>query len=195
MFIREDNVVAVSSGNDSEIYLIDMKNKRVKKKIDVGSRNYGMVVQDQSLIFYASNKGIRRLNIRDGSVSDIIQIKLPNYSYITLYRDTIFFTNPDNDTVTGSDLHGTIKWKFKDENLLKCPLGISVDNDGNLFVVGFISENVVVISPDGQKQRQILSKKDGIVEPTVLHYDWSTNILLVADSQYNAFLYSVKTNI
>jgi outer membrane protein assembly factor BamB len=39
-----------------------------------------------------------------------------------------------NFTVTYCDLHGTTQWEFKDERLLQYPLGISVDNDGNVYV-------------------------------------------------------------
>jgi hypothetical protein len=32
-----------------------------------------------------------------------------------------------------------IQWKFKDYRVLRSPAGISVDNDGNVYVVGFDS--------------------------------------------------------
>jgi DNA-binding beta-propeller fold protein YncE len=48
--------------------------------------------------------------------------------------------------------------------LLKSPRGISVDNDGNVYVVGCSSNNIVVISPDGQRHRQVLSSGDGLVK-------------------------------
>jgi DNA-binding beta-propeller fold protein YncE len=48
-----------------------------------------------------------------------------------------------------------------------CPRGISVDNDGNVYVVGNRSNNVVVISPDGQRHRKLLSFKDGLSYPFV----------------------------
>jgi DNA-binding beta-propeller fold protein YncE len=53
--------------------------------------------------------------------------------------------------------------------------------DGNVYVVGFISHNVVVISHDGQRHRQLLSSKDGLSYPVVLDYDKSTNRLLVVN--------------
>jgi DNA-binding beta-propeller fold protein YncE len=55
--------------------------------------------------------------------------------------------------VTCCDLHGTTQWEFKDERILMGPVGISVDNDGNVYAAGFKSNNVVVISPDGQRHR------------------------------------------
>jgi sugar lactone lactonase YvrE len=53
-----------------------------------------------------------------------------------------------------------VQWEFNDERVLQCPLGISVDNDGNVYVVGCHSNNVMVISPDGQRHRQLLASKD-----------------------------------
>jgi DNA-binding beta-propeller fold protein YncE len=93
--------------------------------------------------------------------------------------------------VTCCDLHGTTQWEFKDKRDLQGPLGISVDNDGNVYVVCYKSNNVVVISPDGQRQRQILSSKDGLNDPRVLDYDKSTNRLLVVNKSSTAFLFDV----
>ena len=74
----------------------------------------------------------------------------------------------------------------------KMSVGISVDNDGNVYVAGFDSINVVVISPDGQRHRQLLSNKDGLVNPMVLDYDRSTDRLLVVNQSDIAFLYDVS---
>jgi hypothetical protein len=38
-------------------------------------------------------------------------------------------------------------------------------------MVGGDSNNVVIISPDGQRHRQVLSSEDGLVKPRVLDYD------------------------
>jgi DNA-binding beta-propeller fold protein YncE len=94
--------------------------------------------------------------------------------------------------VTCCDLHGTTLWEFKDEHVLKWPLGISVDNYGNVYVAGRYSINVVVISPDGQRHRELLSNKDGLVNPMVLDYDRSTDMLLVVNQRGIAFLYDVS---
>jgi DNA-binding beta-propeller fold protein YncE len=78
------------------------------------------------------------------------------------------------------------EWEFKDTSVLQGPRGISVDNDGNVYVVGGGSSNVVVISPDGQRHRQVLFAGDGLVNPRVLDHDKATNILLVVNE--SAFL-------
>ena len=85
--------------------------------------------------------------------------------------------------MTCCDLQGTTQWEFKDERVLKCLLGISLDNDGNVYVASKDSINVVVISPDGHCHRQLFSSKDGLVEPQVLDYERSTNRLLVVNQR------------
>ena len=57
--------------------------------------------------------------------------------------------------MTCCDLHGTTQWEFKDTRVLKGPVGISVDNDGSVYVVCYSSNNGVVISSHGQRHRQL----------------------------------------
>ena len=128
------------------------------------------------------------LHLSDNSVSDIINSNVSGVNYVATSSDKLYYTNSDTDAVTCCDLHGTTQWKFKDNRVLRGPLGISVDNDGNVYVVGFSSNNVVVISPDGQHHRQLLSSKDGLC---VLDYDRSTNRLLVVNESSTAFLFDV----
>jgi hypothetical protein len=60
-----------------------------------------------------------------------------------------------------------------------------------MYVVGLQSNNVVVISSDGQRHIQLVSSKDGLVNPCVLEYDKSTNRLLVVNGERTAFLFDV----
>jgi DNA-binding beta-propeller fold protein YncE len=97
-------------------------------------------------------------------------------SFITS-GDKLYYKNYFTHTVTCCDLHSTTQWEFNDECVLLYPCGIAVDNNGNVYVVGRNSSNVVVISPDGQRHRQLLYSKDGLKNPPVLDYDISTNRL------------------
>jgi sugar lactone lactonase YvrE len=88
--------------------------------------------------------------------------------YVATSGDKLYYTSFYTGAVTCCDLHGTTQWEFKDQRVLQHPCGISVDNDGNVYVVGYSSNNVVVISPDGQRNRQVLSSEEGLVSPFVL---------------------------
>jgi DNA-binding beta-propeller fold protein YncE len=129
------------------------------------------------------------LNLSDRAVSDIISNSMSGIEYVATSGDKLYYTN--TNIVTCCDLHGTTQWEFKDTRVLQGPRGISIDNDGNVYVVAYSTNNVVVISPDGQRLRQLLSSKDGLSFPRVLDYDKSTNRLLVVNQNSTAFLFDV----
>ena len=152
---------------------------------------YGMTVRGRTIYYCAWNKGLKMFNLSDTSVSDIISSNMTYVTYVATSGDKLYYTNSNTNTVTLCDLHGITQWEFNDDGVLQCPLGISVDNDGNVYVVGCHSNNVMVISPDGQRHRPLLASKDGLSCPRVLDYDRSTNRLLVVDQNSTAFLFDV----
>jgi sugar lactone lactonase YvrE len=131
------------------------------------------------------------LNLSDRSTSDVINSDMTRVKYVATSGDKLYYTNWITDTVTCCDLYGTTQWEFKDTRVLETPHGISVDNDGNVYVIGYDSNNVVVFSPDGQRHRQLLSSKDGLKKPSVLDYDKSNNRLLVVNKKGTAFVLNV----
>jgi hypothetical protein len=58
--------------------------------------------------------------------------------------DKLYYTNYYENTVTYCDLHDTIQWELYGDRVLIGPCGISVDNAGNVYVIGCDSNNVVV---------------------------------------------------
>ncbi|XP_071137278.1 uncharacterized protein [Mytilus edulis] len=187
-----NNCAAVTSGKSYRINIINTKNKQVKKTIEVNPQNDGVAYKNGHLIYCAEKKGLQVISLKNLSVTNIINKELPTRAYVAAFSDQLFYTNRENHSVTCCDYHGNILWMFCNTTVLSHPLGISVDNDGNVFVVGFGSSNVVVISSDGQRYRQILSHEDGLFRPQVLHYDQSNKKLLVANRANDAFLFRVK---
>ncbi|XP_063399376.1 uncharacterized protein LOC134684012 [Mytilus trossulus] len=195
VYLKED-IIAVTSGRFSDnIKLIDTKFKRVKKTIYVGSSNDGMALKDKDLIYCGREKGLKKISLDDDSVSTITNSKLSELSHIAAFSDNFIYTDCKKNTVTCTTQQGQVKWIFENESILKCPFSISVDNEGNVYVVGRDSCNVVVISPDGQRHRQILHGFSivHLQKPSALHYDLVTNKLLIANSQNKAFLFNVTS--
>ena len=159
--------------------------------ISMDTDMYGMGVRGKAMYYCAENNGLKMLNLSDKTVSDIINSYIKGVYYVATSGDKLYYTDYNTHTVTFCDLHGTTQWEFKDNRVLQYPLGISVDNDGNVYVVGYNSNNVVVISPDGQRHRQLLSSKDGLKKTRVLEYEKSTNRLLVVNNNTTAFLFHV----
>ncbi|CAC5375174.1 unnamed protein product [Mytilus coruscus] len=189
VFIGDDSI-AVTSGYIYQINIIDLKKHKLKKSINVGSYNYGVVYKDGHLIYCAGEKGLQMISPNNETITNVTCVtntKLPGWAYVTTFGDKLFYTNYNNHSVTCCDYHGNILWTFCNKSVLLSPVGISVDNDGNVFVVGGDTNNVVVISSDGQRYRQLLSSEDGLKYPSALHYDTSTNKLLVANTSNDAF--------
>lgn len=187
-----DDFIAVSSGHSDTINIIDLQKRKLKKSIKVNSNINGVVYKDGNLIGCAMEKGFKMTSLSDESTTTINSNKLSALSYVTTFRDKLFYTYYENHSVTCCDYHGNKLWTFINKSALKGPLGISVDNDGNVFVVGCDSDNLVVISPDGQRFRQLLSSEFGLKYPTAVHYDKSKDKLLVASMQGKACLFDVK---
>jgi sugar lactone lactonase YvrE len=54
--------------------------------------------------------------------------------YVATSGEKLYYTDNSTGTVTCCDLHGTTQWEFTDEHGLHGSNGISVDNDGNVYV-------------------------------------------------------------
>jgi hypothetical protein len=193
VYIKDNNSVAVSSGFGSNtcITIIDIVSNKVLTTISMDTSIVGMAIRGGTIYYCAWRNGLKMLNLSDNSVSDIINRDMPFVYYVATSEGKLYYTNYQNHTVTCCDLHGTILWEFNGEHVLQMPRGITVDNDGNVYVVGYKSNNVLAISPDGQWHIQLLSSKDGLVKPCVLEYDKSTNRLLVVNKERTAFLFDV----
>ncbi|CAG2251391.1 unnamed protein product [Mytilus edulis] len=151
VYIGGDSI-AVTSGGSKQIHVIDTNNKKQKKTIQVTSDNDGVVYIDGNLIYCSEKKGLQMISLSDESISNVINTKLSSFASVSTFADKLFYTNNDNHCVTCCDFHGNILWTFCDTSVLKDPLGISVDNNGHVFVVGYCTHNVVVISSDGKNK-------------------------------------------
>jgi hypothetical protein len=149
VYIKDTNSVAVSSGGKRCINIIDIESQKVMTTIPMDTNIYGMTVRGRTIYYCTTDKGLRMLNLSNISVSDIISSNMSYVCYVATSGDKLYYTNTNTHTVTCCDLHGTTQWKFKDERVLQGPLAIYVDNDRNVYVFGYYSSNVVVISPDG----------------------------------------------
>lgn len=131
------------------------------------------------------------INPSNYSREDITQDELPHECNIAHFNEKNYNTYYKTNFVTCYDLQGTVKWKFKNENVLNGPRGISVDNDGNVYVIGNSSTNVTVVSADGQHHKEKLAGRNDIVSPYSLNYDKRTNQLLIANYGKNTLIFTL----
>ena len=127
-----------------------------------------------------------------GELIDRINIPGEHSSNILLRDGTVKCTDWDTNTIYCYTLTGQHNWTFKDENVLRKPRGIALDNNRNVYVVDYKTDNVVVLSPDDTNCRQILTKSDGLNEPCSLRINIDRNELLVCNGRGPAFIFSLQ---
>ncbi|XP_071141801.1 tripartite motif-containing protein 2-like [Mytilus edulis] len=192
-YFERENYIAVTSGYlGNMIYIIDPNSRTIKRTIQSSEHPYGIATNKNVLVYCKSGKGIMEVQLNGASEKPLVQFRMPSHSCVQMHGDNIYNTNRDKHSVTCYDIHRNLKWEFKDTQNLQHPQGISVDNNGNVYVVSMDTNSVVIITPDGKRCRAILSSRDGLYIPRGLHFKPTSNKLLVANKNKSAFLYDVS---
>jgi sugar lactone lactonase YvrE len=127
----------------------------------------------------------------DFRISTIPNTATPSYSYVVAFAEKVIYTDRTQKTINCCLFNGTPVWQFKNEDVLVIPRGITVDENGNVYVVGESTSNTVVISADGQYQKKILTSDDGLNKPSAVCFDEPKKHLLVANLEDSmAYLFS-----
>ncbi|XP_071149179.1 uncharacterized protein [Mytilus edulis] len=192
--IINEKTIAITSGDSSKhigIDIIDIESRKKIKFISLPDRPWGITRDQDSLFVCVERRGIYRVNTLDYTTSQLISWNFSGSTYVSVFAEKIYYTDRYDHSVVCCDRKGSHVWRFKEESVLKKPRGITVDKEGNVFLVGQHSSNVVIISNDGKHHRQILTKIQGLSEPFAIFFDKQTGKLLLANTRKNAFLYSV----
>jgi DNA-binding beta-propeller fold protein YncE len=74
-------------------------------------------------------------------------------------------------------------WTFNTEHVLRKPAGIALDKHRNVYVAGYETNNIVVLSPDGSNGREIVTNSDGLSGPCSLRFNIDHSELLVCNKR------------
>ncbi|VDH98157.1 Hypothetical predicted protein [Mytilus galloprovincialis] len=194
--VVDSNTVAVSSGGNCPyaIYFIDTNTTEMQQVFDLNDFCYGLSYHNGSFVVCTDIKGIQ---IFDRSHENATNFRLlPNspqqvsYTYVTSNENFIFHSNCYDHSVVCYDFNGQVQWIYSD-SLLRKPCGITLDSHSNIYVVGFDSNNIVVISPNGKQAKELIGACDGLSNPRAIHFDKTKSLLLVANYNEAAFLFRV----
>lgn len=176
------------------IEILGIATGQVNRKIQTGGKTFGLSFIDELLYVLIDNKNIEVMKLTNEKIKSFPCHKSSNRS-ITTNEDRLFLTGCRTDSVFCCDLNGTFMWEFKNKKM-KLPDGLTTDGNGNTYVTGYHTDNVVVISPDGKNHKELLTVKNGLRKPTGIYYDRLSNWLLVCNKwNGHAFLYTVKDSI
>jgi hypothetical protein len=191
-----ENIVAVTISNKHEVVFVNVITNTIINTVDIDHQCYGTD-------FNMNLLAIRVIQLQEPTTDHIVyldpkgkwidRVNIPGkYSTnISLRDDTIKCTDWKTNTIYCYTLTGQQTWAFKDENLLREPVGIALDKNRNVYVAGKGTNNVVVLSPDGKNCRQILTKSNGLDEPYSLRINIDRSELLVCNKNGPAFVFSL----
>jgi DNA-binding beta-propeller fold protein YncE len=187
----DDSTVAVSTSDD--IRIINIDTKCTERVIKTTGRCYGIAYHKGTLLWCEGSKGLIKIELSDDRITTLVKdVNLPNQSFATTFGDKIFQTNLVNNSVTCYTINGEKLWEFKDESVLRIPVGVAVDNNCNIYVTSYYYKKVIVLSPDGKQWRQLLDQNDGMSCPYAIYIDRTTNNILITNYNGSAFLYHIS---
>ena len=140
----DDSTVAVSTSSD--IRIINIDTKQTERVIKTTGRCYGITYHKGTLLWCEGTRGLNKIELSDDIITTIVKdIKLSDESFVTTFGDKIFQANHLNNSVTCYTINGEKIWKFKDESVLRRPVGVAVDNNCNIYVTSYYYNKVIVL--------------------------------------------------
>ncbi|CAC5374087.1 unnamed protein product [Mytilus coruscus] len=80
------------------------------------------------------------------------------------------------------EINGDPLWTFLPHDLsnVNSIQGLTLDKNGFVYIASRKNNSIVVVSPDGQTSKTILSKSDGIKDPWAININRATGIMIVS---------------
>ena len=145
----------------------------VKDDIYVTCHNYPG--EGEIRVLGLDGKVKRRLGInQDGS----FMFTSPGYITVNQSCEKIFLSDLHTDTVTCISVDGHVIYTYENVMMIE-PEGLLCDSDDNILVCGGNSENVQVVTADGEWHSNLLADSDRLKEPHSIAYRDNDNTLLV----------------
>ncbi|XP_076101028.1 uncharacterized protein LOC143070739 [Mytilus galloprovincialis] len=188
----DDKTVAVSCHDSYCIHIIDIQNNSTKRTIDTFDCCSGISYKQGFLLYVEHGNGIRKVKLQNYGKSILIPQKTENeWDYLTMSDDRIYQSKFYEDKVNCYTLSGDKLWEYKDKTLLKGPIGVTFDNNSNIYVASNGNNTIIVISTEGKTAKCILGKEDGIIRPYGICIDRERKNLLVGCYDGTVILYKL----
>ena len=190
-----ENIVAVTIYDKREVVFVNVITNIITNTVYIGHQCCGTDFNLNRLAIRAIQDSTSSHIVYldpTGKLIDRVNITGLNSTHISLRDDTIKCTDWKTNTIYCYTLTGQQMWAFKDENVLRAPIGIALDKNRNVYVAGRETNNVVVLSPDGENCREIVSNSEGLNKPYSLRINIDRSELLVCNLRGPAFVFSLQ---
>lgn len=188
----ENGKVAITFHDLKCVEIYDLETDSVCQVIDLENNCAGISYSKGILVVRVEDIGYQMFDICSGKLVREVRIDGKNMPYVSYIDERLYYTNWNTGKVICSDLNGKLCWEFKNE-ILQTPNGIASDSFGNVFVSGFSSNNIIVISKDGLSAKS-MNSDDSLTKPIGMYYDNETDELLVTLATGHGILYKVNSS-
>lgn len=193
-FVR-NNTVAVTLGAAYKTVLVDIEKNEIIQTIELSHYCKGVASDGQKLII---------CSVRESSIvnlDDMCQSHLEVVGdRISLCKGNIYIAFENNVECYKSN--GDPIWTFLPHDIsnINSIQGLTLDKSGFVYIASRKNNSIVVVSPDGQTSKTILSESDGIKDPWAININRATGIMIVSskirddssDTLYDtAFVYKI----
>lgn len=194
-YLDEKRVLVTTGDSSKSIKVFDMDQPRAARRhLKMNDWCYGITSNKQVFIFCTDNC-IKVLDYDTLSVSnfpaEFEEDEDLQETYLTANESNLFLSNYHRDTVTCYDFSGKVVWTFSDKAILNNPRGIALDDQSNIYVAGSMSNNIVTMTSDGKRARELLGLADGLDHPHAIYFDKDDDILLVCNLRGTAFKFLI----
>ena len=190
--VTEDDIAVVST-RDKTLHFLDISNppsSSVQRSVSLGYIVWGITTYKDRLVVTACTtpRSVRMIDINVKEVWSVSKgpdnqqlFDRPYYIVTSKINDTetVIVTDWKKETLTLLNANNGSLLKIVDIKG-KCPCGITVDNDGNIFVSCFDTREICVWSNDFTQSRTLISGKDLEREPRDIAYSRSTDTLYIS---------------
>ncbi|KAK3598716.1 hypothetical protein CHS0354_003277 [Potamilus streckersoni] len=156
--VLENQEVAVTMWDQNKIQILSVKDDVIcaERTIIMRHRCFGITAAGKRQIIVTGSCGMNKYYwstiSMDGEVESFHEFDCPSgsFNYIALdkIKSRVYITLPGNDSLVCFDSDGRKYFTYGPKNL-KRPRGVALDRDGNIYVLGFDSNNIHQLSPDG----------------------------------------------
>lgn len=187
--------IAVSFPEDYVVQIFDVigNGYPIYQNIKMADQCWGIFYNNDKLFVGCNGHKVQIMDL-SGHIVKTVPAKVNTVYCLHVDANFVYYTDEINNTVFCCDFDGNEIWKFRDPSL-KYPCSVACSPTGYVFVVGTISQNVMVMAPNGQQSKSLLSKLDGLDGPAGIHYDAQSNRLVVVLASFKGLvaLYDVIT--
>ncbi|CAC5383527.1 unnamed protein product [Mytilus coruscus] len=189
--VINDTTVAIAPVNRSKsIVIFNIETRKVFQMIETKHPcSGGISCFENTLIYSCGEEGLEMRSLDTGKVHTLKFASHDPWEH-TLFKNKIYITDNNSDTVICYDMDGKVHWRWKNFDEIKYIGGVAVDNNSNVYIAGVKSGRIVIISPDGKTSKSFIP--EGIKWPRAIYYDKMTNKLLICENNGDAGIYSVS---